>query len=168
MYEEARSTIFAKSTFSFSCGIDLRLFLGPKSHIEFAIRSLHLDVVVSSLIEEQLWNFAFDNIFGDIKSLQHIYINLELRPGIDSYLTQWRFKQPEECSALSSLRNLRHLRLKTVTVIISDCHILHKVFPGAPDEAERWTMLHKQEWARYTKQVLLHQEEQQPAMGEIV
>ena len=160
MYEEARSTIFAKSTFSFTDSAHLLLFSGPRSHIESAIRSLHLDFIVSNFSEEQLCNLAFASIFRDIESLQHIYINLELRRGRDRYLTKWRFKQPEECSALSHLRTLRHLKLKTVTVIISDCHILHKGFTGRQGEAERWTMLQKQEWAGYTKRVLLNQEEQ--------
>ena len=168
MYEEARSTIFAKSTFSFTYSVDLSLFFGLKSHVEFGIRSLHLNLIVSTFSEERSWNLAFATIVRDIKSLQHIYINLELRPGIDSYLAQWRFKQPEDCSALSRLRKLRHLRLKTVTVIVSDRHILHKGFPGGDDEADRWTMLQKQEWAGYTKRVLLNQKEQKSAMGGVV
>ena len=172
MYQEARSVVFSKSTFSFTYSSDLPLFFsGLRSHTQFAIRSLHLDLVVSNILDEKWWNRAFAHISKNFKSLQHIYINIDQRPEMVGYLTQWKFEQLAECSLLRRLRTLRHLKLKTVTIIISDCHILHCDEISAEGEAEmshRWTMMHKQEWAENIRRVLLHQKGEKSATGQTV
>ena len=136
----------------------------------FAIRSLHLDLIISNDADEQKWSMAFATISKDFKSLQHIYINIDQRPKEVEYLTQWSFEQPAECSFLRRLRTLRHLKLKTVTIIISDRHILHRDrMSSAAGSSYRWTMSQKQVWAEYIERVLIHQEEEeQPIMGEVV
>ena len=170
MYQEACSAIFSKSTFSFTNSSDLVLFLlRSKSHIKVAIRSLHLDLIISDVVDEQTWNTAFPFMSKDLKSLQHIYINIDQRPKEVEHLTQWSFEQPAECSFLGCLRTLRHFKLKTVTIIISDRHILHGYRLSTVAELPyRWTMLQKQEWADYIRGVLLHERGQNPATGQAV
>ena len=139
--------------------------------MQFAIRSLHLNLIVKYISDEQRWNRALVNISKDFKSLQHIYINIDQRPKEVDHLMQWKFKQPAECFFLRGLRTLRHLKLRTVTVIISDRHILHCGRLSTEGEAKlsyRWTMLQKQEWAECIRRVLLHQTDQQSATGQAV
>ena len=168
MYQEARSITFSNGTFSFIEDSDISLFLNfPWHQIHSNIRSLHLDIIIGSNSDEKWWNRALEGIASDIESLQHIYINIDQYSEEGQHLTKWKFKESAECSVLEGLRSLIHLKLKTATVIISDYHISHPIFPSQQDEAERWTMLQKQKWAEHTKRFLLNQEEQKPAMGEV-
>lgn len=169
MYQEARSVVFSKSTFSFTDSNDPVLFFsGSRSHIRFAICSLHLDLIVRYISDEQRWNRALVNISKDFKSLQHVYMNIDQHPKEVEYLTQWKFKQPAECSFLRRLRTLRHLKLKTVTIIISDCHCDRMSTEGEAGISHRWTMMQKQEWAEYIRRVILHQKGQKSANGQAV
>ena len=116
------------------------------------IRSLHLDIIFDSSSQEKWWgNRVLEIIAREMKSLQHIYINIEQR-------SKWKFKEPAACSFLEGLRSLIHLKLKTATVIVSDYHMLHRPLSNEQDGAKRWTMSQKQEWARHIKRVLLHQD----------
>lgn len=131
---------------------------------KLAIRRLHLDLSISMEGGEESWNWAFDAIAENLKYLQHVFIDIEQLPFADENLKEWQFQEPAESSFLGSLRRLRDLRLRTVTVTISDYHILHSGMMNltAEDGREyRWTMAQKQKWAGYIRRYLLRQEEQE-------
>ena len=170
MYQEARPIIFSNITFSFMDFSDFVLFYYSTGRQTMSdIRSLHLDIIINSDFEEQMWNNSFERFARDMRSLQHFYININQYPEDGQQLSKWKFKEPVECSFLEGLRSLIHLKLRTATVIIYGYHLSHCPLSSQENGAERRTMLEKQEWAGYTKRVLLHQEEEQhPTMGEVV
>ena len=170
-YREARSITFSANTWSFTCPWDFQFFClcGMDARVSFmkrlAIRRLHLDLSISRKAAEKGWNVAFDAIAKNLKCLQQVYIDIEQLPFAIEYLKEWQFQEPAESSFLGRLRRLRDLRLRTVTVTISDYHILHSGMMNltAEDGREyRWTMAQKQKWAGHIRRCLLRQEEQEP------
>lgn len=170
-YQETRSITFSANTWSFTCPWDFLSFclFSMNSRVPFirklAIRRLHLDLSILIKAAEEGWNAAFDAIAENLKCLQHVFIDIEQRPFEDDHLKEWQFREPAESSFLGSLRRLRDLRLRTVTVTISDHHIWHPGMINLTTEdgsKYRWTMAQKQKWAGYIRRYLLRQEEQEP------
>ncbi len=174
IYQEARLIVFSANTWSFTCPVKALVFFDlmvkPKIPIEakFVIRRLHLDLMVRSDSLEEDWGWFFSEIAENLKSLHHLSISIDQRPSVGWCLKQWQFEEPVESSFLRSLWNSRDLELRTVTITVSDPHILHlgrKIFTAEDGRQYRWTMAQKQEWAEYMRRVLLRQEDPRPAIG---
>ena len=129
------------------------------------IRRLHLDIIIRNDWEEEGWDLAFRAIAENLKSLQHIYIEIEQNPYEISDLWKWKSEDPAESSFLVGLRELRESSLSFVTVTISDFQILHSVQEQWERwmSESRWTMTKKQVWAAHVKQVLLQKNDQENA-----
>lgn len=117
---------------------------------------------ISDEIDEKEWNKAFDDIALTLKSLQYLYINIDLQPFETCVLEKWQFKKPPKNTFLKDLLRLKNLRLKAARVIVSDYHSEHSGFKKLIPEwiFYRWTTAQKQEWAAHIMRVLLRQEDQ--------
>ena len=167
IYREARLIVFSANTLSFTSLPGALNFWISDAKAKFAIRRVHLDLMLHYDYEDMSW--VFSAIAEDFKSLQHLSISIEQRPFEDSDLKQWQFEEPVESSSLRGLRKLRDLKLRTVTITVSDPHILHsgrKDFTAEDGRQYRWTMAQKQQWAEYMRRVLLRQEATRPAFGD--
>lgn len=170
-YLAARLIPFSANTLSFTNPYEFQSYcIFGKSLVDkkSLIRRLHLDIIIRNRWEEEGWDLTFRAIAGDLKSLQHIYIDIEQNPYELRHLSEWRFKEPAESSFLGGLRELRESNLSFVTVTISDFHILHSVSEGWERwmAQYRWTMTQKQGWAGYVKKILLRETNQDLAIGE--
>ena len=171
IYQDALPTIFSANTISFVCPtvchFQFYCFSRPISglplEIGFLIRRLHLGIMVCTKLEEQRWIKSLERVTRDFKSLQYLYIDIEQHPYEIGCLEEWCFEDPAKSSFLGGLRMLRDLKLRAVTVTISDC-------PVSPTREgsvfNRWTMMQKQVWAAYVMRLLLRQEDQNPTTGE--
>ncbi len=168
--------VFSANTWSFKSPLKASIFLilGAKSKIpieaKFVIRRLHLDLIIRDDCEEKdsIETWFFSEIAENLKSLQHLSISIEQRPFEDCYLRLWQFEEPVESSFLRSLRSSKDSKLRTVTITVSDPHVLHsgrRNLTAEDGEQYRWTMAQKQEWAEYMRRVLLRQEDPRPAIG---
>ena len=177
-YHETRLLAFSANTLSFKNPWDFQIFcsfriFGTNPPIpvdtKFVVRRLHLDIIIRDDYDENGWNAAFRKLARNLKNLQYLYIDIEQRPSGNSHFKKWQFEEPAGSSFLVGLRELRGLRLKIVTVIIADNHILHTTRENLKAEKERryrWTMAQKQEWADHIRRVLLRVEDKKPVAGE--
>lgn len=174
VYQETLVIIFSTNTWSFTQSWELGSFLyvclNTRSLIEtsFAIRRLHLDLIIRIDGDQKYWNQVFREIVEHLKFLQHFYVDIEHRPMENATLKLLEFKEPGRNPFLKDLLKLKMLPLKTVTVTVCDHHILHSMFASTTERVKdvRWTMAQKQEWAGYVRRVLLRQEDQEPASEE--
>lgn len=167
IHQETCPVILSANTWSFTDTPTLWFFClypGLIFKNTFWIRRLHLQIQISDDFDEPPWNKAFDDIALTLKSLQYLYIHIDLQPYGKSARKKWRFKEPPQTTLLERLLKLRGLRLKIATVIVSDDHFGHVGINELTPERERhyrWTIKQKQEWAKYVMRVLLRQQDQE-------
>ncbi len=168
IYLEAHLIAVSANTWSFTKPWDFRIFyleslIFPLIPLKTdLIRCLHLNITISTESDEFCWNETFKLIARRLKSLQHLYLDIDQRPDPGPLLKKWHFEKPAESSFLEGLRRLKKLSLRTVTVTVSDSQILvwwPSSWEGEGIRLFRWTMVQKQEWAGYITRVLLRQEE---------
>ena len=167
IHQETCPLILSTNTWSFTDTPTLWFFClypGLMFKKTFWIRRLHLHIEISHEFGELPWNRAFDDIALTLKSLQYLYIHINLQPYEKCALEKWRFKEPPQATLLNRLLRLRNLRLRVATVIVSDDHFGHVGINELTAEEERhyrWTITQKHEWAAYVMRVLLRQEDQE-------
>ena len=175
IYQDARSTVFSANTISFLCPSDFQVYgallpiPGLPLETRFLIRRLHLGILVGTKSEEQRWIKVLKQVTRNFRSLQYLYIDIEQHTHQISCLEEWCFEDPAKSSFLGGLRMLRDLKLRAVTVTISDCPIIgtqeESVFENRMLMRYRWTMMQKQVWAAYVTRLLLRQEHPDPLTG---
>lgn len=167
IYLEAYRILVSTSTFSFTNATTLLLFFlssEPQvaAELHSAVRSLHLSMKTHAGEDESYWKRLCDIVIKYLGALQRVYIDIEQRP---IWFALRGYEEPAKSPLLNTLVVLRDLPLSTVTVTVSDAHILD--FKNDETNREnRWTMTQKQEWAEYVRRALLRQEELAPIAGE--
>lgn len=167
IHQETCPLILSTNTWSFSDTPTLWFFChypGLMFKKTFWIRRLHLHIEISDVFNEPPWNQAFDDITLTLKSLQYLYIHINLQSFGKCALEKWRSKEPPQTTLLKRLLRLRNLRLRVATVIVSDAsfgHVGMKELTLEEEKHYRWTTRQKQEWAAYVTRVLLRQEDRE-------
>ena len=162
IYHEAQPLSHLANTVSFTTPVhNWHWSIADRPLADF-LHSMHLDIMVNTVIEERSWNYSFQYIAEHFKSLSDFHIDIEQCPQYPDILERWHFQNPADCSFINDLRVLRDLQLRIVTVTVADGQIPYweKENLWTEDETKyRWSMAQKQEWAAYMTRVLLREEE---------
>lgn len=152
VYNEARLVPISRNTFAFEDPHLLRRFIDSISSIHRrAFRSVQLDMMLDSARIERAWNSAvFFVLVPHLRNLRNVDICIDL----DDYhtlLPDDRHIDPQDSAWMSDFLCLRHLPLKSATVIIRDKDSSYTVWR----DNTRWTLTQKQRWATFIKNRIL-------------
>ena len=124
--------------------------LDDVNHRSLAVRSVLLDVYVSSKNDEREWDNTFCALAEALKNLRHIKIDINEQIWSGYYWTRCiRRHSPahEKAPFLRGLLELKKLPLKAVELVVSE-----KIFKG---EVPLWTAVQKRDWAQKMKRAIL-------------
>ena len=126
VYNEAHFIPYSTNTFSCTDPKTLQNFVlsiaqGTKSN-HLAIRSLFLDMVYDHSDSKSLWKKAISTCVRKLKALQKVSISIDMRNfySIPSYGDLTSDGKCCKNDLVSTMRGLKKLPLKTVTMVISD------------------------------------------------
>ena len=164
MYQEAKFVPYYANIFSFASAMSLYRFCQqtPEPY-KTTIRSLHVNLIVfvGGPRTRSDWELAFKTVATTLTGLKRLHISMELCPGKENL----PYEEPmpvEESYILNHVLLLGKLDLNLVTIVLSDSHFTHEWYETQIKEREareRWTLAQKQEWSRYLRKALLHDED---------
>ena len=159
MYNEAHYVPYSTNTFSCVDPVTLRMFIrsltqgSHENHL--AVRSLFLEMVFVRYYNSR-WRKTLKICAKHLKNLKNVNISLEwnCRFWIYGAGSPAKFEANWQTPVMSDIFVLKQLPLESATLVISDDYLRwpQKTSLGGP---ARWTPEEKQEWARYTKDLIL-------------
>ena len=155
MYHDVKSLLYSANDFRLYQAQLVRPFLrrlDEVNHRSLAVRSVTLNVYLSSRNEERQWDHAICALAENLKNLRHIRI------AIDEQLWTYRWvctrrQSPAHGKApfLPSLLELKKLPLRTVNLTVTARPTGNWVLPIE----YTWTAAQKQEWVQKMKLAIL-------------
>ena len=162
MYNEAHYVPYSTNTFSCVDPVTLQMFIrsltqgSHENHL--AVRSLFLEMVFVRYYHSR-WRKTLKTCAKHLKNLKNVNISLEWNcrfwiygggspANFDVNSRNW------QTPVISDILVLKQLPLESATLVISDDYLRWPQRTSLGGSA-RWTLEEKQEWARYTKDLIL-------------
>lgn len=160
VYDEARNVLYTANTLSFQDPKLLCHFIHSsetRGGHNVAIRRLGLHMRISTRKEEQAWHLALRTISQSLTGLLSINISIEQFIWNGSESRRHRPSTGRKKTFLTSVEDLKTLKLNDMTLIVDDLCIpfaktvVRGMYAGKSD----WTHDQKLEWSRMVKAAIL-------------
>ena len=155
VYHEARNAIYTANIFEIGKARVGGLFLQRISNYSLTLRSVHLNIRVSTRDVERQWDNTLLELATNCKTLQNLYMDIKdnLRNDLD-YKTLQYGPAVGKRAFLRGLLQLKKLPLKTLEIWVDEGHPHHH-HPLVKVNDYSWMLDQRREWAQSMKSAIL-------------